>query len=102
MNNQRRKSLSKIIADLDSLRPQFLELIKSLDEIKDNLENEQSDEEDSLNNLPESLWESERAEKMEEAINNLGTAESIVMDAIEFLEDFGFEEIASFINDARA
>ena len=65
MNKQRRKALEKIIIELENIQT-------TLDaEIREALEEIRSEEEEAKDNLPENLQNSERAESMENAINQL-------------------------------
>lgn len=57
MNKQRRKAI-------DAVREKLEELLEELEAIKD-------EEQEAFDNLPESLQDSERGDKMTEAIENL-------------------------------
>lgn len=59
----------------------------SLEEIKSNIETMMEEEQDKLDNMPESLQESERGEAMQEAIENLESASSSLEEAIGYLEE---------------
>ena len=59
----------------------------SLDEIKCAIEEMQEDETEKLDNMPESLQESERGEAMQEAIDNLESASSCLEEAIDYLNE---------------
>lgn len=68
MNAKRRKALAAIITrleELDSLRS----------EIKEHLEEVKGEEQEALDNMPESLQESERGQQMQEYID---TIESVI------------------------
>lgn len=69
MNRERRERLEEISGKLDEL---ILELESLYDE-----------EEEALENLPENLSESEQAEKMQEAIENLDTARCSAKEALD-------------------
>lgn len=73
MNADRRKRISA--------------LWDKLDEIKTEIEAIMEEEQDSYDNLPESLQQSERGEKMESAIDNLESAASSIDDVIEYLQE---------------
>jgi hypothetical protein len=62
MNKQRRKELAAILSKLEEL-----ENLRS--EIKERLEAVRDEEQEALDNLPESLQESERGEQMQEYID---------------------------------
>lgn len=59
----------------------------SLDEIKSCLETMQEDETEKLDNMPESLQESERGDVMQAAIDNLESAASSLEEAIDYLNE---------------
>lgn len=61
--------------------------VESLDEIKSNIETMMEEEQSKLDNMPESLQESERGEAMSEAIENLESASSSLEEAIGYLEE---------------
>lgn len=60
MNKARRASISKIIAAIEAA--------------KSDLEEIRNDEQDAMDNMPESFWESDRYMQMEEAVDNLEQA----------------------------
>lgn len=59
----------------------------SLDEIKCAIEEMQETEQDKLDNMPESLHESERGDAMQAAIDNLESAASSLEEAIDNLSE---------------
>lgn len=61
--------------------------VDSLEEIKSNIETMMEDEQSKLDNMPESLQESERGEAMQEAIDNLESAASSLEEAIDYLNE---------------
>ena len=69
MNNARRKQIKDAIKDLD---------IGTLEAMKEELESAQSDEQEYLDNMPESL---QGGEKGEAAIDALGEVESAAEEA---------------------
>lgn len=73
MNNARRKRISKI-AD-------------ALNELKDQIDGLHSEEEEVLDNIPESLQGTERYEIAENAVDMLESASSGLEDVISFLGD---------------
>ena len=72
MNKARRAKLNAIINALNDLRSD-LELVHD-------------EEQDVMDNMPESLQESERYERMEEAVDNMDDALSSLEDAVDSLE----------------
>lgn len=73
MNNTRRKQIKSII--------------EKLSEIKNEIETVTEDEEEYLDNIPESLQESERYEKSEVALENLNNASDTIDELIKYLEE---------------
>lgn len=73
MNAQERKEIGKHIAVLN--------------DIKDKLESMKDDEEMKYDNMPESLQDSERADEMLEAVDNLDSAISSIEETVEYLEN---------------
>ena len=73
MNKQRRKSIN--------------DCIKTLESIKNNIENILSDEEYYFDNMPENLQGSIRGETSEEAIESLNDAVDCLSDCISSLEE---------------
>ena len=72
MNKQRRKSLYSISAQLS-------DCLSAIEDIC-------ADEQYSLENLPESLQDSQRAESMQDAIDAMDEATSSIQDAIDSIE----------------
>lgn len=72
MNNTRRKQIQVIIDKLVALQ--------------EDLERIQDEEQEAFDNIPESLWETERYEMNEEAIENLDTAKDSLDTLLEYLE----------------
>jgi len=69
MNKQRRKQLADIIEQLESLKSE-------LEEVKEQ-------EEEAFENMPESLQESDRGQRMQEVIDILYNAFSSIEEAID-------------------
>lgn len=90
MNNPRRKQIDKIKTSLEEIQSLLIECTADLGSIRD-------DEEESMNNLPENLQESERYQKMEEAYENLDYAHS----ELENLEET-LTEIIGYLEEAKA
>jgi prefoldin subunit 5 len=67
MNNDRRKALAKLADAIDAARA-------SLEEIRDEIDNLKSEEDDGFNNLPEGLQQAERGQAMEAAAEQMQTA----------------------------
>lgn len=73
MNNLRRKQIDLIISKLE--------------ESKSELETLLEEEQEAFDNLPDSLQDSEKGEKAQEAISNLEDAISNIEDTINSLEE---------------
>lgn len=80
MNKIRRKEISQIYDKLSSI-------IFDLDILKDRLESVKEEEQESLDNLPENLQYSSRAEEMEENVDNLDNSIDYLSQAIESLQE---------------
>lgn len=72
MNKNRRDELEKALS--------------LLNEASDIVESVQMDEQDALDNLPESLSESEKYSKMEDAVDFLSDAADSINEAIDYIE----------------
>ena len=72
MNNIRRKQLAAIM--------------ERLEELKSDIELVLEEEQEAMDNVPESLWGSERYERMEEAVSNMEEAVSGLEDVISSIE----------------
>lgn len=73
MNKDRRKRIQDV-------KDQLLNLLTEIEEIKD-------EEQEAYDNLPESLQEGGKGEKMSEAIDNLDSAYSSLEEVAEYLEE---------------
>lgn len=61
-------------------------IINALNDLRSDLELVHDEEQDVMDNMPESLQESERYERMEEAVDNMDDAMSSLDDAVDSLE----------------
>ena len=68
-------------------RKVITELLEQLIEIRDNLEAVKGEEEETLENFPENLRNSERGEAMQEAFDNLEEAHGAISEAVDLLEN---------------
>jgi hypothetical protein len=73
MNNQRRKALAK--------------LIKQLEESTSYLQSILDEEQDSFDNMPDSLQYSEKGERIEEAIDTMENACELISEATDSLKE---------------
>lgn len=69
------------------VRKEIAKHIDSLNDIKDKLESIRDDEAEKYDNMPEGLQDSERADEMLEAVDNLDNAACSIEDAIVYLEN---------------
>ena len=88
MNANRRKQINEAIDLINRAHDMIARAYDLIDEITDA-------EQDALDNLPESIQESERGEMMSEAIENLESARDIDF------EDM-LDEIIGYLEDAQA
>lgn len=72
MNKERRKKIQAIISRIEQLRDDAIEI--------------QDEEQESLDNLPESLQDSEQAERMESSILGIEEAVECLVNAVDELE----------------
>lgn len=69
------------------IRKEIAKHIEALIEITDKLESIRDDESEKYDNMPDGLQNSERGEKMQEAIDNLDSTISAIEEAVEYLEN---------------
>lgn len=69
------------------VRKEIAKHIEALNDIKDKLESIRDDEGEKYDNMPEGLQDSERADEMLEAVDNLDSAVSSIEEAVEYLEN---------------
>ena len=77
MNNTRRK-------EIDRLEERVQSLLNDLSDIKDSISTVQDEEQDYLDNMPESMRDGEKAQ---EAIDSLYEAQNTIEDAETYLND---------------
>lgn len=82
MNKQRRKDIDSIISRIDKLLDEAQDLKGDIDSLV-------SEEQDYIDNMPENLQQSEKAEAADSAVNSMQEASS------------SLEEIESSLNDAK-
>ncbi|WP_133125535.1 hypothetical protein [Pseudomonas amygdali] len=70
MNNKRRKRIAEICAQIETLKAQ----LENAHSLKDEIEELQGEEQESFDNLPESLQQGDKGQAMEQAIEALGEA----------------------------
>ena len=84
MNNARRKAISTIIHSITDLNEKFS---ASEDELRYEIEAVQDDEQEALDNMPESMEGSERYSAMEFAIEAATALNESVSEAVSALEE---------------
>jgi hypothetical protein len=75
MNADRRKLLSAILSDLEAIKSR-------IEEVKD-------DEQSAFDNMPESIQQGEKGQKVEAAVSSLEDAENEIDSAISSIETAG-------------
>lgn len=98
MNNARRKAISTIIHSINDLNEKFA---ASVDELRNEIEAVQDDEQEALDNMPESMEGSERYSAMESAIESLQSSMDLLDEAATAL-DTSVSEAVSALGDASA
>jgi len=88
MNNQRRKDIQEIIQKMSTLSDM-------VEEIKEAVEAARDEEQEYLDNMPESLQVSDRGIAAEEAIDSLGEAWDV-------LDEFDTDTLTSNLEDAAS
>lgn len=94
MNAQRRKAIKALYKDIEALRP-LLEKSKELTDVaetlKDQIEAIKDEEQDYIDNLPENLQQSEKAETANQAVSDLeeaaGLLEQLIISEIFDVDD---------------
>lgn len=87
MNNQRRKELDKLIAEIEALGETASNIRERLEAIRD-------DEQEYIDNMPESLQSSERYFNAENAVSQME-------EAIGYLEELDVDNIVTLLNEAQ-
>lgn len=109
MNRTRRKDIKEQINRLEKIREELEESLTNfnemLEDVKSDVEYTQEEEEEALNNLPESVQNGDRGDAMQSAIDNLGYAVDEIDTMMTTLEDLDFSGIDNAItnlNEAMA
>lgn len=101
MNKQRRKTLSQIIDLIEEIKPLVEKLKDDATNIRDQIDSEREGEQDSYDNMPESLQQGERGQDMEFAIDKLDTASQTISDLVDALDGIDLDDVISNIDEAR-
>ena len=90
MNNTRRRKIKNIMDRMEELRQLLSDISSDLEEVKD-------EEEEARDNIPESLWETEKYQKADEAVDALENAMSYLEDM-----DSSVGEVEGYLEGATA
>ncbi|MEM8515121.1 uncharacterized Zn finger protein (UPF0148 family) [Massilia sp. MP_M2] len=74
MNKERRKIINTQWHAMEELKAMHAAVVAKAEEIKAELENVRDEEQESFDNMPEGLQQSDRGQTSEQAIANLDTA----------------------------
>lgn len=80
MNNARRKTIRRILIRLTEISEEMESILSDIELVKD-------EEEESFDNIPENLQESDRYQAAETAVDNLNEAYDLWQEAFESIED---------------
>ena len=101
MNANRRKTLSQVIDQIEALKS-LMETVKTdIESIKEAIDTERDDEQEAFDNLPEGLQQAERGQTMEQAVEYLDNASTVITDLFDAIDGVDFDDVISSIDDAR-
>jgi septation ring formation regulator EzrA len=109
MNNARRNEIRAVYNDLAKVEPlaeaarlAFAEFKEALNDIKETVENIRDQEQEYIDNLPENLSQSERAQNAEQAVSELDEAISLLeVDDIDAdLGNWSQDDVISHLDEA--
>ena len=95
MNNARRKEIDKVA----SLRERMESLAEEIADAKEALEGIRDDEQEYVDNMPESLQQGEKGEAAQEAISQLEEAIEALGEIEDIVDKFG--EVEGALNSAK-
>ena len=109
MNNERRKATELLEKQVESLRPKvdafldaFSELCTDMRELAGDIENLRDEEQEYIDNLPEGLADSDKAQNAEASVNWYDEALLAIGNAIDLDLSVYLDGIISYLNDARS
>jgi len=109
MNNDRRKAISLLIKQAEENCTTFDQLTELLSKIKEEAQELASDignirdeEQEYLDNIPESLQQSERYYAAEAAVEQLEAAIEKLEEVSEFELDFSLDDVITALDEAKA
>ena len=101
MNVNRRKTLGQVIDQIEALKS-LMETVKAdIESIKEAIDTERDDEQEAFDNLPEGLQQAERGQAMEQAVECLDNASTVITDLFDAIDTVDFDDVISSIDDAR-
>ena len=101
MNKERRKEITVVLGQLESVKELAENLKTMLESIKDEIERIKDDEEEYKDNMPESLQNSERYYAAEAAVGHLEEVFSGVEELHSALESADFDSMITTLDQAR-
>ena len=101
MNANRRKTLGQVIDQIEALKNLMENFKADIESIRETIDAERDNEQEAFDNLPEGLQQAERGQTMEQAVEYLDTASSVITDLFDALDGVDFDEVISSIDDAR-
>lgn len=99
MNNDRRKALVKLAAEVSALASIVADAISKAEELHSELEGVKDEEQEYFDNMPESLQGGDKGQAAEEAVSNMESA----LEALELIKDLenNLEDAVSSIESAQ-
>ncbi|KQW19737.1 MULTISPECIES: hypothetical protein [Pseudomonas] len=97
MNNKRRKRIAEICAQIETLKAQ----LENANSLKDEIEVLQGEEQESFDNLPESLQQGDKGQAMEQAVEALEEAAEQLENGLSAAIDALDEVLASLGNSSN-
>lgn len=102
MNNDRRKSITKLIATAEALKVLAEDLAGKLDDLANEIETVKDEEEEYRNNMPENLHDSERYYDSEAAVDALTEAHTSIETIRDEAQALDFDDLVSKLDEAKA
>lgn len=98
MNNNRRKEIKDVLDRIKGFEIEISETMSKLEDLKSDMEDILTDEENARDNIPESLQDSEQYEKADVACDNLANAVDLLDNIISTPADF--QEVIAYLENA--
>jgi hypothetical protein len=87
MNRERRKAIERARGVIEANTQQLLDIRGAMSQVVGDLEVVRDEEQESFDNLPESMQGAEKGEKMENAVDNLYTVISALEEMVDAIPD---------------